>query len=49
MSIDVTDFVYALLSSLADIRTALWSLVAAVSLNTGAIMAHALLTRKRKR
>lgn len=39
-------FSLAVLASLADIRTALWVLVAAVNVVTAAILAHALLARK---
>jgi hypothetical protein len=43
------DFSLYVLGALADIRTALWSLVAAVGTLSGAVLTHALLTRKRKR
>lgn len=42
------DFTLAVLASLADIRTALWSLVAAVGAIPAVVLAHALLTRSQR-
>ncbi len=46
---DAHDFALALIGSLADLREALWSLVAAVSATPVAILIHALIVRKRRK
>ena len=43
------DFLFSVLASLADIRTALWSLTAVVGTVPAAILTHAMITRKRRK